>query len=153
MAAIDSNSVVSDMLLPSSWASSKFFGCLVLGLKFTSSNYQFTDHLLRRHLDPPKISSLMDAIWKLARSAHCFWKTGVLVAYYGISGFLFSRVDYCWDISYFIPAHTIRLIRREICHRKHNTSVERLRLVVCFCIFQVLCKLPHGSPVFLTSRS
>jgi hypothetical protein len=45
-----------------------------------------------RHLDPPKISSLMDAIWKLARSARCFWKTGVLVAYYGISGFLFSEL-------------------------------------------------------------
>jgi hypothetical protein len=37
VAAIDSNHVLSDMLLARSQAGSKFFRCLVLGLKFTSS--------------------------------------------------------------------------------------------------------------------
>ena len=37
VATIDSNHVLSDMLLSSSQASSKFSRCLVLGLKFTSN--------------------------------------------------------------------------------------------------------------------
>lgn len=65
--------------------------------------------------------------------------------------FLLGELIIVWGISYSIPVHTITLFRSGICHRKHDTSVERL---VFSCLFLYISStyfvLSHCLSVFLT---